>query len=64
MKSERAEEYLNKHSLSYPYEGYVTDTDAYSAVEIAEEEAEARIRTKAIEAFDDMWFSGFEPDYE
>ena len=29
-----------------------------------EQEAESRMRQKAIEAFDDMWFSDFEPDYE
>ena len=52
MKSERAEEYLNKHSLSYPYEGYITDTDAYSAVEIAEEEAEERVRTELTRWYD------------
>lgn len=28
------------------------------------QKAEERMRQKAIEAFDDMWFSGMEPDYE
>ena len=46
MKSEKAEEYLNKHRLSYPYEGYITDNDAYRAVEIAEEEVEELVRTE------------------
>ena len=43
--------------------------DAIKAVEIAEQEAEERMRKKAIGAFDDMWFENgedgeFEPDYE
>ena len=42
----------------------VDASTAYMAIELAEQEAEARMRRKAIEAFDDMWFSGFEPDYE
>ena len=39
---------------------------AYTAVELAEQEAEERMRAKAIGAFDDMWFENgeFEPDYE
>ncbi len=32
--------------------------------ELAEQEAEERMRAKAVEAFDDMWISGGEPDYE
>lgn len=32
--------------------------------EIAEQEAEERMRRKAVEAFDDMWINGGEPDYE
>ena len=32
--------------------------------ELAEQEAEERMRRKAVEAFDDMWISGGEPDYE
>lgn len=42
----------------------VDASTAYTAIEIAEQEAEGRVRRNAIEAFDDMWFSGFEPDYE
>ena len=42
---------------------------AYTAVELAEQEAEERMRAKAIGAFDDMWFENgedgeIEPDYE
>lgn len=34
--------------------------------DLAEQEAEERMRKKAISAFDDMWFENgeFEPDYE
>lgn len=32
--------------------------------ELAEQEAEERMRRKAVEAFDDMWINGGEPDYE
>lgn len=42
---------------------------AIEAVELAEQEAEERVRRKALAAFDDMWFENgedgeFEPDYE
>lgn len=51
MKSEKAEEYLFKNGLGYPYTGYVTEQVAERAVEIAEQEAEERMREKAIEAY-------------
>lgn len=43
--------------------------NAERAVELAEQEAEVRMRRKAFSAFDDMWFENgedgeFEPDYE
>lgn len=49
MKSEKAKQYLKNNR---------------EEVEIAEQDAEARMRRKAVQAFDDMWFSGLEPDYE
>nr|DAX37801.1 MAG TPA: hypothetical protein [Caudoviricetes sp.] len=72
MKSERAEAYINANEMDA---AYLVDKDgcgwavigihqARKAVEIAEQDAEARMRRKAVQAFDDMWFSGFEPDYE
>lgn len=64
MKSDKAEDYLINHECGYPMDGYVPLMEAGRAVEIAEQDAEKRMRQKAIEAFDDMWFSGFEPDYE
>lgn len=66
MKSEKAEKYLFENRLGYPYTGYVTEQAAERAVEIAEQEAEERMRKKVISAFDDMWFENgeFEPDYE
>ena len=69
MKSEKAKKYLFENGLGYPYTGYVTEQAAERAVEIAEQEAEERMRRKAISAFDDMWFENgedgaFEPDYE
>lgn len=66
MKSEKAKKYLFENGLGYPYTGYVTEQAAERAVEIAEQEAEERMRKKAISAFDDMWFENgeFEPDYE
>lgn len=66
MKSEKAKKYLFENGLGYPYTGYVTEQAAERAVELAEQEAEERMRKKAISAFDDMWFENgeFEPDYE
>ena len=74
MKSEKARQELEDGSwkvevgcegeeFDLPYYAVRVDVALY-AVELAEQEAEARMRRKAIEAFDDMWFSGFEPDYE
>lgn len=72
MKSERAEAYINANEMDA---AYLVDKDgcgwavigihqARKAVELAEHDAEARMRRKAVQAFDDMWFSGLEPDYE
>lgn len=51
MKSEKAEKYLFENRLGYPYTGYVAEQVAERAVEIAEREAEERMRKKAIEAY-------------
>ena len=72
MKSERAEAYIKGNEMDA---AYLVDKDgcgwavigihqARKAVELAEQDAEARMRRKAVQAFDDMWFSGLEPDYE
>lgn len=70
MKSEKAKEILSASSVtdSYDYE-YLLLSCAEKAVECAEQEAEERMRRKALSAFDDMWFENgedgeFEPDYE
>jgi hypothetical protein len=44
MKSEKAEKYLFENGLGYPYTGYVTEQAAERAVELAEREAEERMR--------------------
>lgn len=71
MKSEKAMEYIGQHdwpdentNIRSIYCYHVQD-----AIEIAEQEAEERMREKALSAFDDMWFENgedgeFEPDYE
>ena len=51
MKSKKAEEYLFENGLGYPYTGYVTEPVAERAAELAEQEAEERMRAKAISAF-------------
>lgn len=51
MKSEKAEKYLSENGLGYPYAGYVTEQAAERAAELAEQEAEERMRRKAKEAF-------------
>lgn len=64
MKSEKAEELLYRRECGYPYSGYLTTQGAEEVADLAEQEAEVRMRAKAVKAFDDMWFSGMEPDYE
>lgn len=51
MKSKKAEEYLFENGLGYPYTGYVTEPAAERAVELAEQEAEERVRQKAAKAY-------------
>lgn len=51
MKSEKAEDYLINHECGYPMDGYVPLMEAGRAVELAEQEAEERMQTKAMEAF-------------
>lgn len=78
MKSKKAKEYINcivpnKGNFDYCAEvGRLNGSvymDVCKAVELAEQEAEERMREKAVSAFDDMWFENgedgeFEPDYE
>ena len=79
MKSEKARQELEDGSwkvevgdegedVELPYHAVRVDVAQY-AVELAEQEAEERMREKAVSAFDDMWFENgedgeFEPDYE
>jgi hypothetical protein len=64
----KAKEYLEslpRDALSC----YIGMPKVVIAVSLAEQEAEERMRAKAISAFDDMWFENgedgeFEPDYE
>lgn len=51
MKSEKAKKYLFENGLGYPYTGYVTEQAAERAVELAEREAEERMRERAAKAF-------------
>lgn len=51
MKSEKAKKYLFENGLGYPYTGYVTEQAAERAVELAEREAEERMRRKAAKAY-------------
>ncbi len=61
---------MNPNSPLAQDQNYVwRDVSVIEAIEIAEQEAEERMRKKAIGAFDDMWFENgedgeFEPDYE
>ena len=68
MKSKKVKEIL--------YESFIFNSGigidrkaAIEAVELAEQEAEERMRRKALAAFDEMWCENgengeFEPDYE
>ena len=75
MKSEKAKEYIDKEILrmdndrlkdSYGYNeerdgiSYLEIDEVRRAVELAEQEAEERMRKKAISTFDDMWFENVE----
>lgn len=76
MKSGKAKKIIRETDLNISVQGVMFQDsrammkkDAIKAVEIAEQEAEERMRKKAIGAFDDMWFENgedgeFEPDYE
>ena len=77
MKSEQAKEYITHATCTAQEyaerfggrELVVSRWDVSTAIELAEQEAEMRMREKAISAFDDMWFENgedgeFEPDYE
>jgi hypothetical protein len=69
MKSEKAREFIdgciNNLTVDMPdhVERRLRLAMTHTA-EIAEQEAEERMRRKAVEAFDDMWINGGEPDYE
>lgn len=61
--------YISVQGVMFQDSRAMMKKDAIKAVEIAEREAEERMRAKAISAFDDMWFENgedgeFEPDYE
>lgn len=65
MKSEKAKQYLLKVvtpiAMMYPDcpgECDIKLIEAKRAIEHAEQEAEERMRRKAVEAFDDMWING------
>ena len=50
MKSKRAQKELEKFEKFYPFSGWIAPSDTYRIAEIAEREAEERMRQKAIEA--------------
>ena len=76
MKSGKAKKIIRETDLYISVQGVMFQDsrammkkDVIKAVEIAEQEAEERMRKRAIGAFDDMWFENgedgeFEPDYE
>lgn len=51
MKSGKAEKLLYDLECGYPYSGYITMQDAEKVADLSEQEAEERMRAKAIEAF-------------
>lgn len=70
MKSEKAKQFIDNDVIQMHNGDRMVDAStAYTALELAEQEAEERMRKKAVSAFDDMWFENgedgeFEPDYE
>ena len=51
MKSGKAEKLLYDLECGYPYSGYITMQDAEKVADLSEQEAEERMRAKAIKAF-------------
>ena len=66
MKSERAKELIEKYAVGNSRNAApsLLKKTAILCVESAEQETEERMRRKAVEAFEDIWFSGMEPDNE
>lgn len=50
MKSKRAQKELEKLEKFYPFSGWIAPSDTYRIAEIAERDAEDRMRAKAIKA--------------
>lgn len=55
MKSKRAQKELEKLEKFYPFSGWIAPSDTYRIAEIAEQEAEERMREKAKRAFECVW---------
>ena len=71
MKSEKAKELIEKYAVGNSRDAApsMMKGRVIECVELAEQEAEERMRKRAIGAFDDMWFENgedgeIEPDYE
>lgn len=74
MKSEKAKEFIDRciNNLTAELADHAKwqiRTVMTHTADLAEQDAEMRMRKKAIGAFDDMWFENgedgeFEPDYE
>ena len=69
MKSEKAKEFIDRciNNLTAELADHAKwqiRTAMTHTADLAEQEAEERMRRKAMEAFDDMWINGGEPDYE
>ena len=71
MKSQKAKELIEKYAVGNSRDAApsMMKGRVIECVELAEQEAEERMRKRAIGAFDDMWFENgedgeFEPDYE
>ena len=71
MKSEKAKELIEKYAVGNSRDAApsMMKGRVIECVELAEQEAEERMRKRAIGAFADMWFENgedgeFEPDYE
>lgn len=55
MKSKRAQKELEKLEKFYPFSGWIAPYDTYRIAELAEQEAEERMREKAKRAFECVW---------
>lgn len=62
MKSKRAQKELEKLEKFYPFSGWIAPSDTYRIAEIAERDAEERMKSKAFRIIKEMMEAVFKGD--